>query len=175
MHPPIENMCKLKLVPVFKIAILKSSCLYGLETYCTCKKCHFLNFYNISKKVVEIPIFGTFSAKFCDFGQSFTMFTENQLFWGSACFITSLRHYKLDVRTYFGIYGKRRTIAILWYQLDVCWGFRFQVQRGNVNPLGKPCYRKRLCKATVKVAHRSTRASGCLLLFFGCLWQMNKS
>ena len=28
-------------------------------------------------------------------------------------------HYTLDVRTYFGMYGKRRPIAILWYQLDI--------------------------------------------------------
>ena len=35
-----------------------------------------------------------------------------------------LPHYDvhtLDVCTYFGMYGKRRPITILWYQLDV-WG-----------------------------------------------------
>ena len=34
-------------------------------------------------------------------------------------------------RWYFGMYGKRRPLAILWYQLHVSGGFHFQVHRGG--------------------------------------------
>ena len=34
-------------------------------------------------------------------------------------FVTSFCCHDLDILTYFGMYGKKRPIAILWYQLDV--------------------------------------------------------
>ena len=49
-----------------------------------------------------------------------------------------------DVGTYFGIYGKRRPLAILWYQLHVSEGFHFQVHReGGNHPLGN-CVTKKV-------------------------------
>ena len=51
--------------------------------------------------------------KIFNFGQCFT---ENRLFWGLNMFMMSLWHHMLDVCTYFGTDGKRRPIAILWYQ-----------------------------------------------------------
>ena len=49
------------------------------------------------------------------------------------------------------MYGNRRPLAILRYQLDVSGGFHFQVHRGDGNhpPLGKTCYKKRLGKTRV--------------------------
>ena len=76
------------------------------------------------KKNGEKPIFGTFLATFSDFGLCFTLFTENWLLQGS------LWRHALDVCTYLGMYGMRRPmIAILWYQLDIIWGFSFQNHR----------------------------------------------
>ena len=38
------------------------------------------------------------------------------------------------VCTCSGMYGMRRPIDILWYQLDVSWGFSFQVHGGDNHP-----------------------------------------
>ena len=46
--------------------------------------------------------------------------------------------------------GKKRPLAILWYQLDVYLGSAFKCTGGGNHPLGKPCYRKRLDKTMVK-------------------------
>ena len=43
-----------------------------------------------------------------------------------------------DVCSYFGMYGKRRPLAILWYQLHV-WGFIYKFTGVVTTPLGKLC------------------------------------
>ena len=55
--------------------------------------------------------------------------TENRLFFSSAMVMTSLLRHTWVVVTYFGMYGKRRPIAILWYKLHVSGGFHFQDYR----------------------------------------------
>ena len=87
-------------------------------------------FYN--PKASEISIFGTFWRNF----QFWPIcFTENWPFWGSTIFMTSLWRHMLDVCTYFGMHGKRRSIAILWYQLDIFEGVQFSSHRGVLPPL----------------------------------------
>ena len=43
------------------------------------------------------------------------------------------------------MYGKRKPIAILWYQLDI-WGGRFSRVRGGNHSLGKPFTEKDFLK-----------------------------
>ena len=59
--------------------------------------------------------------------------------------ITSLRRQTWNVGTYFGMYRKRRLLALLWYQLHVSGGLHCQVHRGSGNPFAKTCYIQREC------------------------------
>ena len=54
--------------------------------------------------------------------------------------------------TYFGMYGKKRPIAILRCQLGVSGGSVFNFTGGGNHPLGKPCYRKRLALGKTRVS-----------------------
>ena len=54
-----------------------------------------------------------------------------------------LIHHTLDVCTNFYMCGKRRPIALLWYELAISGGLRFQVHGGDNHPFSKPCYRKK--------------------------------
>ena len=54
----------------------------------------------------------------------------------------------MGVCTYSGMYGKKRPIAIRWYQLDISGGSVLKITRGGNHPLGKPCYGKRLSLAS---------------------------
>ena len=50
----------------------------------------------------------------------------------------------LELFTYFDMYGKKRPLAILWYQLKCVGGIHFQVHKGCMvaTPLhGKTCYK----------------------------------
>ena len=67
------------------------------------------------------------------------MFTENQLFEVWPCFMTSLLRHTFDVCTYFGIFGKRRHIAIV----PIRNVFKNVTMGGN-HPFGKPGYRKKV-------------------------------
>ena len=64
----------------------------------------------------------------------------------SAMIMTLLWRHTWDVGNYFGIYGKRRPLAILWYQLHVSGEFIFKVIGGGNQPLGKMCYKKGLVR-----------------------------
>ena len=76
--------------------------------------------------------------------------------------MTSLRRHTWAVGTYFCMYGKRRPLAILWYQLHVAGGFIFKFTGGEVTTTPphprKTCYKKkRLGKTRVKqVKHSQT-------------------
>ena len=59
----------------------------------------------------------------------------------SAMIVTSLWRHTWDAGTYFGMYGKRKPLAIL-YHLDVPRGFIFKFTWGGNHPLGKTCYKK---------------------------------
>ena len=59
--------------------------------------------------------------------------------------MTSLSRHTWDVGTYFGMYGNRRSLAILWYQLDVSGVSFSSTQGGGTNVL-----QKRLDKTRVK-------------------------
>ena len=64
----------------------------------------------------------------------------------SAMNMTSLSRPTWDVGTYFGMYGKRSPLAILWYQLHA-WGFILKLTGGGNHTLGhvgKLCYKKGL-------------------------------
>ena len=102
-----------------------------------------------SQKPSEIPIFGF---KFREIFNFDLCFTENRLFWGLAMFMTSLWRHTLDVWTYFGMYGMRRPVAIIWYHSDILGGVQFSRFTGSGNnPTWKPRYRKRLGKTKVKI------------------------
>ena len=94
----------------------------------------------ISQKPGEVPILKTFLAKFPILAYVLLKIGYFEVW-------TYLRHI-LDVCTSFGMYEKRRPLAILWYQLNVSGGSVFKFTGGG-NPLGKPCYRKRLGKTRV--------------------------
>ena len=92
-----------------------------------------MSFPLISHKPGEILIFRTFLMKFLilAYGSLKTAILN------IAMIITSLRHHTWDNGTYFGMYGKRRPLAILWYQLNVSGGFKF-TGVGNHPPPSTP-------------------------------------
>ena len=51
-----------------------------------------------------------------------------------AMIMTSLWRHSRDAGTYFGIYGKKRPLAILWYQLDVSGELIFKFIGGGNDP-----------------------------------------
>ena len=59
---------------------------------------------------------------------------------------TSLLCHTWDIGTYFGMYGKKRHLAILWYQLDVSGGFIFKFTGGMVTPLVRRVTKEGLVK-----------------------------
>ena len=69
--------------------------------------------------------------------------------------MNSLWRHTWHVGTYFGrpMYGKRRPLAKLWYQLHIRYvagGFIFKFTGGGIiTPLGKTCYKKRLGRTRV--------------------------
>ena len=65
-------------------------------------------------------------------------------------FMTSLRRHTLEVYAYFGMHGKRRPIAMVPIIRSGVSIFKFTGGGGGNQPLGKPCYRKRLDKTRVK-------------------------
>ena len=96
-----------------------------------------------SQKPGEIPILRTFIAKF-----SYCLYLiENRLFW--------LGGHTWDVDTYLSMYGKKKPLAILWFQLDVSGGFHFQVHRWvATTTLGKTCYKKGLVRGGLNATMR---------------------
>ena len=88
------------------------------------------------------------------------LFKQNFQFWpifhwksailSSATIMTSLwRDWRLtwDVGTYFDMYGKKRHLDILWYQLDVSGGFIFKLfTRGWYTPPWVRRYKKSLVR-----------------------------
>ena len=66
----------------------------------------------MSQKPGEIPIFRTFSAKFSIFACISPKIGYSDL--GNDYDVTVTSY--LDVGSYFGMYGKRRPLAILWCQ-----------------------------------------------------------
>ena len=75
--------------------------------------------------------------------------------WKSAIFsfamiMTSLWCHTKDVGTYFGMYGKRRPLAILWHQLHVSGDVIFKFAGGGNHPLVKCVTKKRLGRTRVK-------------------------
>ena len=97
----------------------------------------------ISKKLGEIPIFGTFS--------------------GRPCLKTSLRRHTLADFQKFGINGKGRPSPILCYHTLILWTCQSQVHRGGNHPSRKMCYGKYLRKTRVKGRRigRSDKVSLC--------------
>ena len=67
-------------------------------------------------------------------------------FWVRPCLKTSLWRHTLTAFHDFGINGKKRPYPIPWNQTIILWARQFQVH----NPLGKPCYKKRLGRMRVK-------------------------
>ena len=66
--------------------------------------------------------------------------------------MTSLWRHTWDVGTYFDMYGKRRPLAIVWYQFHVSWDFIFKFTRGGNHPPPPPwedVLQKRLCRTGV--------------------------
>ena len=90
----------------------------------------------------EILIFNVLSEifNFVNFGLYFTVY---RLFQSSAMIMTSLWRHTWDVGTYFGIYSKRRPIAILWYQLHA-WGVSLSSSQGVITIPLVNCVKKGL-------------------------------
>ena len=84
-----------------------------------------LSFF-ISQKRGEILIFRTFLAKFSIF--AFISLKIGYFELGNDYEVTVTSY--LGFGMYVGMYGKRRPLVILWYQLDLSGGFHFQVYRG---------------------------------------------
>ena len=98
----------------------------------------------ISKKLGEIPIFGTFLAK-----KSILAYISLKIG------ILRLAMFEnVIMMSYVGINGKGRPSPVLWYHIIILWPCLFQVHGGGnpgvvTTPLRKMCYRKYLRKTRV--------------------------
>ena len=116
----------------------------------------------ISQKLGEILIFRTLL-------WNFQFWPRKSAILSLAMIMTSLWCHTWDVGTYFGMYRKRRPLAILWYQLHVCGVSFSSSQGGSNNPLGKTCYKKGLVRWGLRLFH-PVNAKGCAGHWF-CIYR----
>ena len=87
-------------------------------------------------------ILETSSPSFCKNFNSGLYFTKKLAYWTKSAIMTSLWRHIRDVCIFFflGMFGKRRPIASLWFQIGTHQAFIFQVNRGIATILKWSCF-----------------------------------